>query len=187
MVDDDDSDELPMTLTPPIQRDVPDELGRFGRYGGQFVPETLMAALDQLEVAYREAREDESFWQELSNLLTDYVGRPTPLYHAANLSKKLGGAQGGPQIWLKREDLAHTGAHKINNAMGQILLGQAPRQEAHHRRDRRWTARRRNRHRLRHVGSRVHRLHGRRRHPPPSTKRLPHEAPRSIRRTRILR
>ena len=107
-----------MTLTPPIQRDVPDELGRFGKYGGKFVPETLMAALDQLEEAYRAARKDESFWQELSNLLTDYVGRPTPLYHAANLSQKLGGAQ----IWLKREDLAHTGAHKINNAMGQILL-----------------------------------------------------------------
>ena len=107
-----------MTLTPPIQRDVPDELGRFGKYGGQFVPETLMAALDQLEEAYRAAREDESFWQELSNLLTDYVGRPTPLYHASNLSQKIGGAQ----IWLKREDLAHTGAHKINNAMGQILL-----------------------------------------------------------------
>ena len=107
-----------MTLTPPIQRDVPDELGRFGKYGGKFVPETLMAALDQLEAAYRAARKDESFWQELSNLLTDYVGRPTPLYHAANLSQKLGGAQ----IWLKREDLAHTGAHKINNAMGQILL-----------------------------------------------------------------
>ena len=107
-----------MTLSPPIQRDVPDELGRFGKYGGQFVPETLMAALDQLEEAYRAARQDESFWQELSNLLTDYVGRPTPLYHASNLSQKIGGAQ----IWLKREDLAHTGAHKINNAMGQILL-----------------------------------------------------------------
>ena len=81
-----------------------------------------MAALGELEEAYRAARVDESFWQELSNLLTDYVGRPTPLYHAANLSQKLGVARGGPQIWLKREDLAHTGAHKINNAMGQILL-----------------------------------------------------------------
>ena len=77
-----------------------------------------MAALGELENAYREARADATFWEELSNLLTDYVGRPTPLYHAANLSLKLGGAQ----VWLKREDLAHTGAHKINNAMGQILL-----------------------------------------------------------------
>ena len=93
-------------------------LGDSGGTVCQFVPETLMAALGELEEAYRAAREDESFWEELSNLLTDYVGRPTPLYHAANLSRKLGGAQ----IWLKREDLAHTGAHKINNAMGQILL-----------------------------------------------------------------
>ena len=72
-----------MILKPPIQRDVPDELGRFGKYGGQFVPETLMAALGELEHAYRAAREDVTFWEELSNLLTDYVGRPTPLYHAA--------------------------------------------------------------------------------------------------------
>ena len=67
-----------MILTPPIKRDVPDELGRFGKYGGKFVPETLMAALAELENAYLAAREDESFWEELSNLLTDYVGRPTP-------------------------------------------------------------------------------------------------------------
>ena len=107
-----------MILNPPIQRDVPDDFGRFGDYGGKFVPETLMAALDELEDAYLAAREDESFWADLSGLLKNYVGRPTPLYHARNLSQKLGGAQ----IWLKREDLAHTGAHKINNAMGQILL-----------------------------------------------------------------
>ena len=93
-------------------------MGRFGAYGGQFVPETLMAALAELEAAYEAVRSSETFWAELSTLLKDFVGRPTPLYHARNLSQKLGGAQ----IWLKREDLAHTGAHKINNALGQILL-----------------------------------------------------------------
>ncbi len=107
-----------MTVTPPIKRDLPDDLGRFGRFGGQFVPETLMAALGELEKALETAREDADFWNELTDLLNNYVGRPTPLYHAKNLSKKVGNAQ----IWLKREDLAHTGAHKINNAMGQILL-----------------------------------------------------------------
>jgi tryptophan synthase beta chain len=97
---------------------VPDEYGRFGPYGGRFVPETLMTALEELEAAYRSAREDAQFQQELAGLLKHYAGRPTPLYHAVNLSRQLGGAQ----IYLKREDLAHTGAHKINNALGQGLL-----------------------------------------------------------------
>ena len=97
---------------------IPDEHGRFGPYGGRFVPETLMTALEELEAAYRAAREDTQFQQELASLLKHYAGRPTPLYHAANLSRHLGGAQ----IYLKREDLAHTGAHKINNALGQGLL-----------------------------------------------------------------
>ena len=96
----------------------PDAAGRFGRFGGKFVPETLMAALDELEQAYEAARSDQSFWDELNGLLADYVGRPTPIYFARNLTAKLG----GPQIYIKREDLAHTGAHKINNALGQILL-----------------------------------------------------------------
>lgn len=96
----------------------PDASGRFGRYGGKFVPETLMAALNELEQAFEAARSDQSFWDELNGLLADYVGRPTPIYFARNLSEKLG----GPQIYIKREDLAHTGAHKINNALGQILL-----------------------------------------------------------------
>lgn len=100
------------------QSEFPDERGRFGDYGGRFVPETLMAALEELEAAYLLAQEDAGFKKELHSLLKDFVGRPTPLYHAANLSKKLGGAQ----IYLKREDLAHTGAHKINNAIGQGLL-----------------------------------------------------------------
>ncbi|MBL8046855.1 MAG: pyridoxal-phosphate dependent enzyme, partial [Anaerolineales bacterium] len=91
---------------------------KFGPYGGQFVPETLMPALDELEAAYVEARQDPEFMAELQRLLKDFVGRPTALTHAKNLSQQLGGAQ----IYLKREDLAHTGAHKINNAVGQALL-----------------------------------------------------------------
>src|SRR5713101_2688472 len=97
---------------------LPDERGRFGPYGGQYIPETLMAAVAELEVAYREARADPEFEGELASLLTHYVGRPTPLYFARRLTERLGGAK----IYLKREDLAHTGAHKINNAVGQGLL-----------------------------------------------------------------
>ncbi len=97
---------------------LPNAQGRFGPYGGKFVPETLMAALTELETAYDDAREDESFWEEFEDLLKNYVGRPTAMYHAKNLTEKLG----GPQIYIKREDLNHTGAHKINNAIGQGLL-----------------------------------------------------------------
>jgi tryptophan synthase beta chain len=96
----------------------PDALGHFGEFGGKFVPETLMAALDDLEREYAAIREDPDFQSELAGLLHTYAGRPTPLYHAERLSKEIGGAQ----IYLKREDLAHTGAHKINNALGQGLL-----------------------------------------------------------------
>jgi tryptophan synthase beta chain len=92
--------------------------GRFGRFGGRYVPETLVAALDELEVAYLAAREDPSFTAELAGLLRDFVGRPTAFCHAPRLTEHAGGAQ----IWLKREDLAHTGAHKINNTLGQVLL-----------------------------------------------------------------
>lgn len=94
--------------------------GKFGPYGGQFVPETLMPALDALENAYLGAQADPAFRAEYERLLATYVGRPTPLTHARRLSAHLGGAQ----IYLKREDLAHTGAHKINNALGQALLAQ---------------------------------------------------------------
>jgi tryptophan synthase beta chain len=90
---------------------------RFGVYGGRFVPETLIAALDELSAAWAEAREDEGFQSELSVLLRDFVGRPTPLYLAERLSERV-----GRRVYLKREDLAHTGAHKINNAVGQALL-----------------------------------------------------------------
>lgn len=96
----------------------PDEKGRFGSYGGKYVPETLMYALDELEEAYRYASKNSEFRNELASLLKYYVGRPTPLYHAKRLTEHLGGAR----IYFKREDLAHTGAHKINNALGQCLL-----------------------------------------------------------------
>ena len=97
---------------------LPDRHGRFGRYGGRFVPETLMPALLELEAAYHRISRERQFREELSWYLKDYVGRPTPLYHARHLTEALG----GPQIYLKREDLAHTGAHKINNTLGQGLL-----------------------------------------------------------------
>ena len=100
------------------KQDLPDELGRYGSYGGRFVPETLMPAIHELEIAYKESQTDENFQSELSSLLNNFVGRPTDLYFAKNLTQKLGGAK----IYIKREDLAHTGAHKINNALGQGLL-----------------------------------------------------------------
>ena len=98
----------------------PDAHGHFGPYGGMFVPETLMAALTELTEEYNRAKKDPAFQQQLDYLLSDYVGRPTPLYFAERWSEHLGGAR----IYLKREDLLHTGAHKINNAIGQILLAQ---------------------------------------------------------------
>ena len=98
---------------------VPDAHGRFGPYGGRYVPETLVPALDQLIAAYSKAVKDKAFQKRLGDLLRDYVGRPTPLTHAAKLSKLF-----RRRIWLKREDLCHTGAHKINNALGQALLAQ---------------------------------------------------------------
>ncbi len=97
---------------------VPDECGRFGPYGGQFVPETLMSALEQLTAAYAEARADKSFQQEFERRLHEYVGRPSRLYFAERLTQEAGGAR----IYLKREDMNHTGAHKINNCIGQSLL-----------------------------------------------------------------
>ncbi len=95
----------------------PDDRGRFGAYGGRYAPETLMPALDELEREFTAAWNDRAFRSELGELLTTYVGRPTPVFHAKRLSEQL-----GFDLWLKREDLAHTGAHKINNTMGQALL-----------------------------------------------------------------
>jgi len=100
---------------------LPDNRGYFGDWGGRFVPETLVPALDELTAAYNEAKADATFWAEFDSLSRDYSGRPTPLYRAERLSQHCGGAQ----IFLKREDLAHTGAHKINNALGQGLLAQS--------------------------------------------------------------
>ncbi|NOX58979.1 MAG: tryptophan synthase subunit beta [Planctomycetes bacterium] len=104
----------------PCRSDVPDERGRFGAFGGQFVPETLMAAVAQLTHTYMQVREDAVFWAELNDLFCDYAGRPSALSEAPRLSAELGGAT----ILLKREDLNHTGAHKINNTLGQLLLTQ---------------------------------------------------------------
>ena len=97
---------------------LPDHAGRYGIFGGQYVPETLIPALNELELEYEKIKQDLDFQQNLSNMLQTFVGRPTELYFAQNLTEKLSGAQ----IYLKREDLAHTGAHKINNALGQGLL-----------------------------------------------------------------
>ena len=114
-----------MTATP-IKRDntfsVPDELGRFGPYGGKYVPETLMPALAELEIAYNKYKNDPEFTQELQGLLKDYVGRANPLYFAERLSQHYTRSDFQPKIYLKREDLNHTGAHKINNALAQALL-----------------------------------------------------------------
>lgn len=107
------------SITPqPSLKQVPDERGRFGDYGGRYVPETLTRALDELSSEYDSAKRDSKFQAELDYLLKTFVGRPSPLYYAKRLSESVGGAQ----IWFKREDLNHTGAHKINNALGQALL-----------------------------------------------------------------
>ena len=100
------------------QTTVPDELGHFGMYGGRYVPEILIPALDELTQTYNKYKSDEEFNEELDYYLSEYVGRPTPLYFAKRMTEELGGAK----IYLKREDLCHTGAHKLNNVMGQILL-----------------------------------------------------------------
>src|SRR5438046_6406282 len=102
----------------PITESEPDEHGHWGKFGGRYVPETLVAPLEELTKEFMRAREDANFWRELNQLLRDYGGRPTPLFHAQRLSAHAGGAQ----IYLKREDLVHTGAEKINNAVGQALL-----------------------------------------------------------------
>ncbi|AMV36508.1 tryptophan synthase subunit beta [Planctomyces sp. SH-PL62] len=108
----------PESSAPPTPRQTPDALGRFGEFGGRFVPETLMDALNQLSEAYEEAKADPEFRRELEDYWKDYVGRPSPLYRADRLTKFAGGAA----IYLKREDLNHTGAHKINNALGQVMI-----------------------------------------------------------------
>jgi tryptophan synthase beta chain len=107
-----------MTAIPNSYRTGPDEKGLFGIYGGRFVAETLMPLILQLEQAYKDAKADPSFQAELDDFLEHYVGRPSPLYFAERMTEHLGGAK----IYFKRDELNHTGAHKINNVMGQILL-----------------------------------------------------------------
>src|SRR6476646_3603023 len=102
----------------PITKSEPDAYGHWGRFGGRYVPETLVAPLEELTREFTHARGDTMFWNELEQLHRHYCGRPTPLFHAQRLSTHAGGAK----IFLKREDLAHTGSHKINNALGQVLL-----------------------------------------------------------------
>ncbi len=115
------SSSSPSNPEAPTQQ--PDALGRFGKFGGKYVPETLMPALSELEQAFWQYRNDPDFQQELQQLMRDYVGRPSPLYFAERLSTHYAKPDGsGPQIYLKREDLNHTGAHKINNALAQVLL-----------------------------------------------------------------
>ena len=130
--------------------------GYFGRFGGQFVPETLMAALEQLEREYSAAMADKAFRRELDRCYREIAGRPSELYFARRLTEQLGGAK----IYLKREDMNHTGAHKINNTLGQALLTAADGQEARHRRDRRRPARRGHGHRGGRVRPGVRRVHG---------------------------
>ncbi len=113
----------PFQTTAALPPNRPDALGRFGKFGGKYVPETLMPALTELEAAFQQYRADPGFQQELQGLLRDYVGRPSPLYFAERLTAHYARPDGtGAQIYLKREDLNHTGAHKINNALAQVLL-----------------------------------------------------------------
>ncbi|PSB02069.1 tryptophan synthase subunit beta [Merismopedia glauca] len=113
----------PLATNPESTRQQPDNLGRFGKFGGKYVPETLMPALIELESAYYQYSQDPEFQSQLQQLLSDYVGRATPLYFAERLTEYYAKPDGtGAQIYLKREDLNHTGAHKINNALGQVLL-----------------------------------------------------------------
>ena len=113
-----ESPQLASSPTMPDRFSLPDEKGRFGPYGGSYVPETLYHPLKELNDAYLEAKSDPAFLDELNQLLREFAGRPTELYFAERLTREIGGAK----IYLKREDLLHTGAHKINNALGQALL-----------------------------------------------------------------
>ena len=142
-------------------------VGVYGQYGGRYVPETLIPALDELAMAWDQVRGDVQFRQELDELLRTYAGRPTPLTLAERFAP-------GKRLYLKREDLLHTGAHKLNNALGQALLAQTARQAADRRRDRRGPARRRRRDRLRALRPRVRRLHGLRGHAPAAAERRAH-------------
>jgi tryptophan synthase beta chain len=151
--------------------DLPDARGHFGPYGGVFVAETLIAALDELKEAYAAAQRDPQFVAEFNDELKHYVGRPSPVYHARRWSEALGGAQ----IYLKREDLNHTGAHKINNCIGQALLARRMQQAARHRRNGSRSAWRGDGHRGRALWHGVRGLHGFGRHPAAGGQCVSHE------------
>ena len=173
------SSRIPEVNTRPVfgSRD-PDARGYYGAYGGRFVPETLVAPVEELTEAYFARPRRRGFPDRSSaDLLRNYVGRPTPLYEA----KRLTASAGGARIVLKREDLAHTGAHKINNALGQALLAVADGEAADRRRDRRRAAWRGDGHGVRAARARVPRLHGLRRHGAPVAQRLPDAAARAPR------
>jgi hypothetical protein len=151
----------------------PDEKGRFGDFGGRFVSETLMPLILELEAQYENAKTDQSFWAEMDDLWTNYVGRPSPLYFAERLTDRLGGAK----IYFKRDELNHTGAHKINNVLGPDHPRPPHGQDADHRGNRRGPARCGDGHGLREVRVEMHRLHGGHGCRTAGAERLPDEAP----------
>ena len=166
-----------VTLGPPGPE--PDGLGRFGEFGGRYVPETLVPALEELEAEFRTAWASEEFRAEYAELLTSYAGRPTPVTECHRLSDRL-----GVRVLLKREDLTHTGSHKINNVLGQALLTRRMGKQRVIAETGRRPARRRDRHRRRAVRPRLRGLHGRGRRRTPGPQRVPHEAPRRRGRSR---
>ncbi len=140
--------------------------GRFGIHGGQYIPETLMNAVIELEEAYNHYKDDPEFNRELTELLNEYAGRPSRLYYAAHMTEDLGGAK----VYLKREDLNHTGAHKINNVLGQVLLAKKNGQNPCHRGNRSRTARCSHSHSSSSYGNGMRGIHGKRRHRAPGIK-----------------
>ena len=171
-----------MTQEPHARWDA-DERGWFGDFGGRYMPEALVAALDELTDAWQEAWADDAFRADFDAILRDYANVPSPLYERERLSEHIGGAR----ILLKREDLNHTGAHKIRNVLGPGAADQADGQAAGDRRDRRRPARRRRGHRGGVLRARLHRLHGLGRHPPPGAQRRADAAARREGRARRLR
>ena len=157
--------------TPNSLRNGPDEHGRFGIHGGRFVAETLMPLILELEQAYEDAKHDPAFDAELQGWFKDYVGRRQPALLAERLTDHLGGAR----IYFKRDELNHTGAHKINNVLGQMMLARRMGKTADHRRDRRRPAWRGDRHGGRALRAGMHRLHGRARHRAAAAQCIPHE------------
>lgn len=140
--------------------------GRFGIHGGQYIPETLMNAVIELEEAYNHYKDDPEFNRELTELLNEYAGRPSRLYYAAHMTEDLGGAK----VYLKREDLNHTGAHKINNVLGQVLLAKKNGQNPCHRGNRSRTARCSHSHSSSPYGNGMRGIHGKRRYRAPGVK-----------------